>query len=530
MHHLIRTTGVALSAAALSTGALVAPAASADPTPALRAAQAVGGTDSTPSTIAAEWISGELTNGLIVGEFGPDLGLTIDTGMAVSTVAGQGATVTAINTALEPRIADYIGDGTKESYAGALAKAAAFARTAKKNPTSYGGVNLIARLEERTANVPADPAAEPQAAAFAGRIFDKSEFGNFANVVGQSYAVRALTLANSAEAGAARDFLLKQQCASGYFRLGFDEGRRARASPVHRGCRRQRGWTRTPPSLAVINLVESRDTSPAVTARPRQGRQRGSPHRQRGSGAIRGAAGTDAQINTNTTALGGYAMGLLKHRRRRPQGGPVGAQEPAGRQVQVPHGPDQGHRGRRLPQGEGDQGGQGHRASPPAPATSGAAPPPRRSSASSSPRPARTRSSIESVRARGARRRARPVPGLRAGSRRERVRAGQGRLPAASTARRPATKIVRKLLLPTGNQRRVASREDLRRRGSYVAPGPQLTHALRTTPASPRSARRLATPGRGASGPAPGLRFAGRTRPGRHHTRPSWGKPVRNRR
>ena len=153
------SAAVALSTAALAAGVLAAPPASAEPTPALRAAKAAGGTDSTPSTIAAEWIAGELSNGLMVGTSGPDFGLTIDTGMALSTVASQGGTVTAINNSLEPRIAEYVGDGTKESYAGPLAKAATFARVAKKNPTSYGGINLITRLEERTANVPADPAA-----------------------------------------------------------------------------------------------------------------------------------------------------------------------------------------------------------------------------------------------------------------------------------------------------------------------------------------------------------------------------------
>lgn len=319
MHHRIRPIRsaavarsiVALSTVALGAGVLAAPPASADPTPALRSAKAATpGTDSTPSTIAAEWIAGELTNGLLVGKFGADFGLTIDTGMALSTVASQGATVTSINTAIEPRIAEYIGDGTKESYAGPIAKAAAFARTAKKNPTSYGGVNLIARLEERTANVPADPVAEPQAAAFAGRIFDKSESGNFANVVGQSYAVRALSLANSTEAGAARDFLLKQQCTSGYFRLNFDK-----ANVPSQSCTEGVAGSEADPdatALAVINLVESGDNTPAVQAAlAKAGGWLAA--RQRGSGAIR-SAGEGASINTNTTAVGGYAMGLLKNR------------------------------------------------------------------------------------------------------------------------------------------------------------------------------------------------------------------------
>ncbi|WP_374456401.1 prenyltransferase/squalene oxidase repeat-containing protein [Nocardioides sp.] len=313
MHHRIRpirSAAVALSTVALGAGVLAAPPASAEPTPALRAAKAAGGTDSTPSTIAAEWIAGELSNGLMMGKSAPDFGLTIDTGMSLSTVASQGGTVTAINNSLEPRIAEYVGDGTKESYAGPLAKAATFARVAKKNPTSYGGINLIARLEERTANVPADPAAQPQAAAIAGRVFDKSEFGNHANVIGQSYAVRALTLAGSAEAGAARDFLLKQQCASGYFRGGFDN-----ADVPSQACAEGAAGSQADPdatAIAVINLIESGDKSAAVTgALAKAGTWLAA--RQRGSGAIRAAAPV-SKINTNTTAIGGYALGLLQNR------------------------------------------------------------------------------------------------------------------------------------------------------------------------------------------------------------------------
>ncbi len=313
MHHLIRpirSAAVALSTAALGVGVLAAPPASADPSPALLSAKSTSDTDSTPSKIAAEWLAGELTNGLMLAKTGPDFGLTIDTGMALSTVAGQGATVTAINNALEPRIGEYVGDGTKESYAGPLAKAAAFARMAKKNPTSYGGINLITRLEERTANVPADPAAQPQAAAVAGRVSDKSEYGDYANVVGQSYAVLALSLANSAEADAARDFLLKQQCASGYFRLNLDK-----ADVPNQSCTEGVAGSEADPdvtSLAVINLVESGDKSQAVKdALAKAGAWLAD--RQRGSGAIRGGAGTE-QINTNSTSVAGYAMGLLKNR------------------------------------------------------------------------------------------------------------------------------------------------------------------------------------------------------------------------
>ncbi len=298
MHHSIRTAAIALSTAALSAGVLVAPTASAAPT----AAPSLPRTDSTPSQIAAGWLAGQLTDGLMTSKLGTDFGLTIDTGLALSTVAGRGSTVTAINNALEPRIAEYVGDGTKESYAGPLAKAAAFARTAKKNPTSYGGVNLVTRLEERT--------ADASAGATAGRISDKSEFGDYANVIGQSYAVRALSLANSAEAGAARDFLLKQQCPSGFFRLNFDK-----PAATSQSCAEGVAGSEADPdatSLAVINLVESRDNSQAVKdALAKAGTWLAG--RQRGSGAFRGGTGT-AVINTNSTSLGGYALGLLKNR------------------------------------------------------------------------------------------------------------------------------------------------------------------------------------------------------------------------
>ena len=313
MHHRIRpirSAAVVLSTVALGAGVLAAPPATADTSSALRSAKAGVNTDSTPSTIAAAWITGELTNGLMVGASGPDFGLTLDTGLALASVPGHEGGVTTINTAFEPRVTEYVGDGTKESYAGPLAKAAAFARAAENNPIDYGGINLIARLEERTADVPADPTAEPQAAAFAGRIFDKSEFGNHANVVGQSYAVRALTLARSPEAGAARDFLLKQQCASGYFRLNFEK-----ANVPNQSCTEGLPGSEADAdatALAMINLIESHDRTPAVTAALNRA-SAWLADKQRNSGAIR-SGGSGAQINTNTTAVGGYALGLMRNR------------------------------------------------------------------------------------------------------------------------------------------------------------------------------------------------------------------------
>ena len=116
MHHRIRpirSAAVVLSTVALGAGVLAAPPATADTSSALRSAKAGVNTDSTPSTIAAAWITGELTNGLMVGASGPDFGLTLDTGLALASVPGPEGGVTTINTAFETRVTGSVGDGTK---------------------------------------------------------------------------------------------------------------------------------------------------------------------------------------------------------------------------------------------------------------------------------------------------------------------------------------------------------------------------------------------------------------------------------
>lgn len=171
--------------------------------------------DPAPATSGAAWLAGELEDGLVVGEFGPDYGLTIDTALALLAVDAQPDAVAAIRTAVEADVDDYVtGEAFGDAgslYAGALAKAAAFAQAVGADPTAFGGRDLVADLE----TVASD------AAGIQGRLQDVSSFGDFANTIGQSFAVRALTAAGSAEADEATDFLLAQQCDEGFFRLSF---------------------------------------------------------------------------------------------------------------------------------------------------------------------------------------------------------------------------------------------------------------------------------------------------------------------
>lgn len=198
----------AVPALALSTLAALpsAPASAAEPDPA-------------PAAAGAAWLEDQLTAGVIHNDQFDfdDYGLTIDLGLALVEVGGHDATVDAVSTALAAGIENYVGDGVTESYAGPLAKAAVFARAAGDDPTAYGGVDLVDRLEARVLS-------DDQQATF-GRIQDLSAFGDFANVIGQAYAARALDEAGSLElAEPATEFLQQQQCTEdteGFFRQDF---------------------------------------------------------------------------------------------------------------------------------------------------------------------------------------------------------------------------------------------------------------------------------------------------------------------
>jgi hypothetical protein len=293
MSHSLRTAGALLAASTLAVTVLGQPAIAA-PAPAK--------TEDGPITLAGSWLKRELTGGLMVGDGFTDYGLTIDAGLALDQ-AGDKLGVTAINTALQPKINEYIaGDAFGDAgstYAGATAKAATFARVAGANPTSYGGVNLITRLEERVSAT----------APIVGRLEDKSSFGDFANVIGQGYAVRALTEARSKRAADATAFLLAQQCTSGFFRESFTKDKTATAQGCVEG-QADSAASLDATALAVVNLVESGSHDKAVAAAvAKAGTWLAT--QQKASGAFSGAG---VGLNTNSTGLAGWALGLLKNR------------------------------------------------------------------------------------------------------------------------------------------------------------------------------------------------------------------------
>ncbi|MCW2739560.1 hypothetical protein [Nocardioides sp.] len=191
-----------LAAVALAATVLVQPATAATDVPAPAPARAGTG-----------WLATQLTDGVIHNDTYDydDLGMTMDIGLSMDEVGGDQALVRQLRASLAPRIEEYAAPAPTERYSGALAKSLVFAQVSGADPATYGGLDLVAETEARV--IAAGPSA--------GRLQDLSAYGDYANSFGQALAVRGLSDAGSAKAAPVTDFLLQQQCSSGFFRIFF---------------------------------------------------------------------------------------------------------------------------------------------------------------------------------------------------------------------------------------------------------------------------------------------------------------------
>lgn len=196
MRALTRRLGaVALTTALASGTALVAapaPAATGD-----------------PASSSAGWLAGQLTNGVIHNaqyDF-DDYGLSLDVLFALKQLDAQPSQRRAVLDALANNPERYISAyGTRT--AGGTGKLATAVELGQRNPRSFGGVNLISRIKSLLSTRSRE----------VGRGVD-SGAGDYSNTIGQAWIVRALTGAADAKKTDATRFLLRQQCAAGFFRL-----------------------------------------------------------------------------------------------------------------------------------------------------------------------------------------------------------------------------------------------------------------------------------------------------------------------
>ncbi len=250
---------------------------------------------------ASRWLGTQLVDGLVHNDQYDfdDYGLSIDVGLALDEL-GRTAQVRTVRKALAADVASYttgVDFGASDVYAGATAKAAVFARTAGADPTAFGGVDLVAQLNRRIATK----------APIAGRLQDKGA-DDYANVIGQSYAVDALTAAGSARATKATRFLLAQQCRAGYFRLDFTADTSAGDQTCDGG---KRGGASAPDTdataLAVLALLKNPQPSRAVDDAVERAVS-WLARTQARNGSFGGGRST-ARANANSTGLAAWALG-----------------------------------------------------------------------------------------------------------------------------------------------------------------------------------------------------------------------------
>ncbi|MFC5286538.1 peptidase [Actinokineospora guangxiensis] len=196
----MRLRSLATAVATLSAVVALAPTASAAPT-------------YRPADAAAGWLARQMADGdHFEVDFGgtlyPDAGLTIDAILAFAsakTANGHGAA--ALTWLAQPATLNgYIGSGG-EAYAGATAKAALAAQVRGANPASFGGVDLIARL-----NTLLTPS---------GRFSDQSAFGDYSNAFTQSLAVIVLDRTAAGAPASAVDFTANAQCPDGGYPISY---------------------------------------------------------------------------------------------------------------------------------------------------------------------------------------------------------------------------------------------------------------------------------------------------------------------
>lgn len=295
-----RLTSVGLSAVLAGAGLIaLAPAAQAAP-------------DDRPVDIAAGWVTGQLTDGKVVGRYTfngsevtyTDYGLTADAAISLAEVGGYSSTLTEIADAVAPTVTEaYDSFGT--IYTGSMAKAAVLFQVAGQDPTAVGEVDLISDL---LANIATADGINGRIQNVGETSFPSGEPTDSANVFGQAFATRALLVQENARATDALQFLAKQQCDDGFFRLNFTADKAA----ADQTCQGAVGTAASDPSVdataaAIIQLTGSGVSNGTISAIIDKAAT-WLADVQKADGSF-GGGPTTTESNANSTGLAGWALG-----------------------------------------------------------------------------------------------------------------------------------------------------------------------------------------------------------------------------
>lgn len=302
-----RRVGAVLSGAALTLSALAV-----TPT-----AEAAGSHDAAPAKAASRWVSRQLTGGLL--QFAPwapggtatnDDGGSADAIISLSAVGGQRPLVRRMSAALAKDVDNYVTAG---SYVrvdpGAAGKAAVALRAAHRPVRNVGPThrNLIRDIESTIG-----PSGRVTVLSSSGAVDPSAEW---ANVLSQSYAVRALAAARSTATGKATRFLLSQQCSAGWFRVYFTDTDPDPSATVSSDARCDADPSASPSvdatAVAVAALTPQVRKSKAVKRAVRRASAWLAKQQLRNGGFTDGTAEAAGHANANSTGFAGWALGDL---------------------------------------------------------------------------------------------------------------------------------------------------------------------------------------------------------------------------
>ena len=289
---VLRRAGALVIATAITSTTLLSTAAPAQAHPAGDRAVSAGAT----------WLTAPLTDGILNNEEYDyhDLGLSADIALALDAVGGNDATVAEVVDAIEPDVESWVTAGTPERvYAGSVAKMVSVVQAAGQDPTTYNGTDQVARLEGLVSS----------SAPLTGRLEDTGVDPNspydadFVAVIGQSFAVRALTMAGSDRAAASTSFLLDQQCDEGFFRGSLT----ADKTSTEQGCvSGVDSGNIDATALTVINILDTPGASAAAKGAALLAASWLKTQQEAAGSFGAGSLGTTA----NTTGLAGWARAV----------------------------------------------------------------------------------------------------------------------------------------------------------------------------------------------------------------------------
>jgi hypothetical protein len=242
----------------------------------------------------ANWLAGELVDGALPGFAGPDWGLTADALFALSATGAETGAVADMLAAHVRSYNSYDDFGVPDvRIAGATAKLLVAALAADRDPTDFGGYDLRAETVALIDD--------------AGRVADHG-VADQSNTFGQALAVTGLSRTGVAPQPAV-NFLLRQQCAAGGFRLSPDQF--GTPAPT---CDAATDPVLDPDSTAMaVQALLAADRSCAVNAKAAAEKgARWLLDTQRADGSFGGSGPTEAS-NTNSTGLAAQALAATGH-------------------------------------------------------------------------------------------------------------------------------------------------------------------------------------------------------------------------